>query len=136
MKKVIEVFRTVGWDNTSLIILEKTGVYYTAQCGGVTCTHPEAEGYVINLGAFADDFDDCSYGCCYIPENPHRRMDLANDFNEYCEKGTRNWIYQISFDFERIEETQEGWLPVVLNGELDGMKLNNVKGIIHSGNCD
>lgn len=137
---VIDVDHVVN-DNTALIVLENTGVYYTAQCGGIGCSHPRAEGFVLQIGEFAQDFDDCSYGCSYLnlPSYKGQREKLANDFDLYCQEQTRSWRWKIRFDFDRLDEIQEGWLPVIINGVLDefeGTKFNNQKAIIHNGNCD
>jgi len=140
-KKIVSLERVVGWDDTALVLLKKTGVWYTAQCGGVSCTHPHAEGYAISIRDFAQDFDDCSYGCQYIghKDNSEARMKLGKDFDTYCREKTKSWKWSIRFDFERVEETQEGWLPVIVNGmvdDFDDFIFENERGFIHNGNCD
>lgn len=125
-------------DQTALIIRYDTGVKYKAQCGGLACAHPTLEGFVIGLGEFMSDFDDCNYGCCHIPELPVRRLELAKALDERLKEYTKKWRYQISFDFDRIEETMEGWWPVIVEGTIDdwGSLRGKFWGILHTGNCD
>ena len=129
----------VTHDITPLIILKHTGVFYTAQCGGMECQHPQAEGFVIGIGMFAQDFDDCSFGCQHIHHEPKRQKKLAEAFDAYCRERTKNWRWKIRADFERTHEFMEGWLPVIVDGMFDDFYrtyFDNLRGIIHTGNCD
>lgn len=129
---------------TVAIVLHKTGVLYTAQCDGVGCGHPHAEGFIIFLGNFAQEFNDCSFGCYQLSNKNCNdlRENLAKEFNVYCEKYFTAYPklkYTIKFDDERINETMEGWIPVIINGLYDDWNktyFNNCKAIIHTGNCD
>lgn len=124
---------------TALIILKRTGVHYSAQCGGIGCTHPTVEGFVFAIGEFAQDFDDCSFGCHYISGDHDVQMKLGSAFDAYCVEKCKDWRWQIRFDFERVAEVQEGWIPVICNGVVDqfyDFALINAKGFIHNGNCD
>ena len=129
---------------TIAIILHKTGVLYTVQADGVGCGHPHSEGFIIFLGNFAQDFNDCSYGCYSMkyPDNTELRQNLAKDFDKYCEKYFAAYPklkYTIKFDYERINELMEGWTPVIINGLFDDWNktyFDNCKAIIHTGNCD
>lgn len=126
-------------DGTALILSYPTGIMYSAQCGGIGCQHPKCEGFVLSLGTFCQDFDDCSYGCHHIEDlSEDSKKKLADDINDALEKQTSGWIYSIRFDFKRINQLMEGWWPVLVYGELD--KWNNLsgsfEGFIHTGNCD
>lgn len=134
MKTLIDVYR-INPEGTILIVSHPTGVFYESQSGGMSCTHPELEGYVINLGGFAEDLTGCEYGCQYLPDMPEKQKQFAEDFNRLCEV-TKDWTYQISFDYDRISELQEGWIPVKLNGKMDEIIFNDTKAIIANGNCD
>jgi hypothetical protein len=130
-------------DSTSIVILKKTGIKYTAQCGGVGCTHPEVEGFAINLGKFGNDFNDCMYGCSYIGETENEEMNLklAIDFNKYSKEYFRHdqRKIEIFFDYERINELQESWIPIVINGKFDIFNecyFDYCKGFLHTMNCD
>lgn len=140
-KKVIDISYIVDVEDTALIVCMETGIYYTAQCGGVRCTHPESEGFVINVSNFASDFNTCKYGCEYLnmAEYEDNRKKLALDFEEYASKYTQGWRWKIAFDWSRIDQIQEGWIPVLLNGKLDefeDFEFVNTPGFIHNGNCD
>lgn len=74
-----------------------------------------------------------------MPEIKPARKRLADDFDEYAREKTKSWNFEIRFDYDRIREVQEGWIPVVLNGKLDSFEdytFDNAKGVIHNGNCD
>lgn len=134
---LIEIESVVG-DNTALVVLAPTGVKYTAQCGGMACTHPEAEGYLLNLGGFMQDFDTCEYGCLYIDRDERHQKELRNATNEYCEDDDSIWGDVMRFDDSRITDAQEGWIPVTLNGSLrfPEITFNNDRGWVHNFNCD
>jgi len=141
MKKQIVPVDLVTGDLTTLIILRSSGIFYTAQCGGIGCTHPSAEGFAIAVGEFAQDFDDCSFGCHYISDadNGEARQLLGEAFDKYCLEKCDGWRWNIRFDFDRVAEVQEGWLPVIVNGVIDefyDFAFQNAKGFIHNGNCD
>lgn len=137
-KIVIEIDRIVDTDNSALIMCHPTGVFYTAQCGGIACLRPEVEGYALNtIGGFAMDFDDCSFGCSYIyKDNPDAQMALGKAFDEYAKEETKGWTFRIRFDFDRVEETLEGWIPVKVFGKIDDLEFDGDIGIVHNGNCD
>src|SRR6185503_15708613 len=52
------------------IICAPTGIICTVQANGMACSHPEAEGFPIEIHCYEDfyealeKFDDCSWGCC------------------------------------------------------------------------
>lgn len=123
-------------DDSVLIILHPTGIKYTAQCGGMSCTHPSAEGYAIPLGDFAEYLNGCDYGCEYLPQMPDKQKEFAAAFDAYAKEETKDWIYKISFDHDRIGELQEGWIPVLLNGKMDDIVFSYTKAFLHNGNCD
>lgn len=128
----------VNSEDTILILGFKTGIFYEAQCGGIGCEHPKFEGFVIALGKFMQDFDDCKYGCSHIQNIPQQREKLASDLNVILINATSRWRYVIAFDFERISELREGWWPVIVSGVIDEWNKTSgaFKGIIHTGNCD
>jgi hypothetical protein len=140
MKKItIDVWQIVR-DNTALIISHPTGIEYEVQAGGLSCTHPTCRGFVINLNDLGKDVDECAFGCAEI----EYEIDLQNRFalflDDYLKNATKDWPYQIAFDYDRLTELQEGWWPVVVTGLLDGgiiaTKHVSWKGYIHAGNCD
>jgi hypothetical protein len=139
----IDVDNVVGDEFVPLILLAPTGIKYTAQCGGMMCTHPEAEGFVIKLSSsFGEEINDCEHGCQYLSYNDDygkgKRQKLAAILDLYLKNKTDGWRFKIEFDFERVDELQEGWWPVKVKGLLDefyGTYLNH-RGFIHTGNCD
>lgn len=133
MKIVVELDRVCKEDETPLIISHPTGVFYSGQCGGMSCRHPEFEGYVIGIGDFGQDFDTCQFGCLYMDDED--KIKLSDAFDELC-KETEKWIYKIKVDRDRLNEMMEGWIPVIINGKMDSVVFENTKGIIHLPNCD
>lgn len=134
-KILIDVEQLNAFSNVILIVSHPTGVFYTAQTGGVSCNHPECEGFAISLGSFLEEFDDCDYGCQYIDRLPEKQKQLADDLNKLFIAHTTGWRYQITFDYSRLNELQEGWWPVLVKGNLDTQPID-WKGYIHTGNCD
>lgn len=137
MEKIrIDVYQ-ISSEDTMLIIGAPTGVIYNAQTGGMSCNHPEYEGFVLPLGSFMEDFDDCSYGCSHLQDIEGAAKKLANDLHLRLIEETKLWRYKIYFDFDRIDQLQEGWWPVIVSGKIfeDG-KDYTMKGFVHTGNCD
>lgn len=134
----IDVDAVVGYHSTALIVCASTGIFYEAQCGGMACTHPKAEGYVISLGDFMQDFDTCEFGCFDMDQDPLNRIELMEAANKYCASGESSFHKAIRFDYDRIEEAQEGWIPVKLNGKFRFPEIEFVNeiGFIHNFNCD
>lgn len=99
--------------------------------------HPEAEGYLLSLGSFMQDFDTCEYGCLYIDRDVESQKKLRDAVNEYCEDN-QPYGDLMRFDDSRILEALEGWIPVVLNGSLrfPEITFNGERGFIHNFNCD
>lgn len=140
MKKLTLDIQMVVNSGTALIVKHPTGVFYEVQAGGLGCTHPNCQGFVIDLGSFGQDFSDCSYGCAMISDDENKQKELADALNTYFTNQSKNSEYKISFDFERIDELEEGWWPVNVSGKLNGGILANDsvewEGYIHTGNCD
>ena len=133
-------------EETALIVLLENGITYTAQCGGVGCTHPTAIGFVLPLGRIGEAIDDCSFGCASLSEYNYKRGKmiqqrnaLADLIDTHLKEHTKSWRFSLSFDYSRINELQEGWWPVIINGVYDdfhGTTFVHHPGIIHVGNCD
>ena len=142
MRKIILDLDLTRNNNTVLVVMAKTGVFYETQTGGTMCNHPEVEGFTISLGDYMGDFDDCSFGCGEIQYDEVAQGNLADALQKEFSKGD-NGIYpeaKIEFDYKRILDLQEGWWPVIVSGKLNGGILSdkkvNWKGYIHVSNCD
>jgi hypothetical protein len=104
-----------------LIVLYPTGVYYTDQCGGMSCTHPEAEGFAIEWELWDCDLDQFS-----------KDENVLISLNEV----------NLRLDLDRLNETQENWIPVIANIKINSHNSENgglkeMKCIYTSlGNCD
>jgi len=129
-------------DNAMCLVLAKTGVKYTAQVGGVGCSHPEKEGYLLSLGTNID-FDSCSYGCAYLtkyanedPKAAAGRNRLGFDFDVLCVEYFKGCKAGFRFDFDRVDETMEGWLPIKFHGKYNSQSLDGLVGFFFNGNCD
>jgi hypothetical protein len=135
----IDIWQAVKYA-TALIISHPTGVIYEVQAGGLSCTHPTCEGFVLKVGDLGQDISECAYGCAHIGNDVKLQNEFALFLDNYLKKQTIDWPYQIAFDYDRLTELQEGWWPVVVTGLLDGgilaTKHVTWKGYIHAGNCD
>lgn len=124
-------------DNESAVIVcYPTGVRYTAQAGGIGCTHPSAEGFLLIMQDF--DIDDCSFGCSNLDRLPGKRLKLANFINGVLIKETKGGKKELEFDFSRVDELQEGWWPVKIKANFGYWDNEPFEGIgwLHNGNCD
>lgn len=137
MKPVIDIEDVVG-ENTAIIISSPTGILYNAQCDGLGCAQMKYEGYVMPLGDFGSDIDDCAFGCAHLssPEFEESRKELAKAIDnagyEYCLYTTM----QLRFDYSRLDDLKEGWWPMLLDGTFYGNKYSNHPVIVCGGNCD
>jgi hypothetical protein len=116
-----------------VIVLKKTGVIYTAQTGGLCCNHPTAEGYVLRSGNLAPSICHCI--CCSRLGIVQLVEHVQAAINRYIAENKLS--VQIKFDYERINEFQEGWWPLLVKGKYFDIPFNDwTKIIYHSGNCD
>jgi hypothetical protein len=132
----IDIETAVGWDNNGAIILSNTGIKYTAQVDGVRCDHPEVEGFTICLGSCFDDFNSCKFGCQYISSEEALQRSLALGFDKYCNREFKGLKFSFKFDYSRLDQSKEGWIPAILNGFIDDTEFKNAKCIVYNGNCD
>lgn len=135
---VLDVDIAGGWndDRAFLICGCKTGIYYTSQCGGLSCDHPEYEGFLITIYDVSKKIDDCEYGCSRIGKDNTKLKKLADKIDEIL-KETYSGIVSLTFDYDRILETKEGWWPVnvVLSDKMTGLYFSG-HGIVCGWNCD
>lgn len=123
---------------TVLIVEHKTGFEWEAQCGGINCTHPSLKGMAIPMGGLLEFFSGCEFGCGYISEDEPSRKKLAVEIGNRLENANTQKM-RIQFDYERIDELQEGWFPVIVTGKWgywDELSFEASKGYLHTGNCD
>jgi hypothetical protein len=116
-----------------VIVLQKTGVIYTAQTGGMCCNHQKAEGYVLRSGNLAPSINHCI--CCSPLSDILIAKHIQEAINRYI---TENELsVEIKFDYDRLKEFQEGWWPLLVKGKYFAIPFNYwTKIIYHSGNCD
>lgn len=141
-KLVIDVYDILqDRDECALIICQPTGVYYTAQCGGMACTHPVAEGFFLPIWDIAPGVDDHEFGCSNLTKSPmHDRPDLreklAAAIDEALREFNQRYGIQLYFDRERIDELQEGWWPLIITGHFGNVGPLSHRCYYHAGNCD
>lgn len=135
---VIDVYGAVNIESSALILEHKTGVYYTAQCDGIGCSHPAYEGILLDFGSSFEEFDDCDFGCNHISDadNHEGRLKLAAELDKIFKEHHQKLTYKISFDYDRINDLMEGWWPIIFKGSYFDVDYGERKGIIHTGNCD
>jgi hypothetical protein len=128
-------------DGCALVIQMPTGVKYEAQCGGLACTHPQVEGVYFPVWDVAPDLGDCEEGCSNLTKvpQPHDKPELRKAFADKIQKQLEDldkYSFKLRFDYERIDELQEGWWPLVITGTLYDVENLNHKCVYHRGNCD
>ncbi len=126
-----------------LIILSKTGIFYSDQVGGMACLHPTLEGFYYPLWFDIDDEIACKKGCMGMQENCNKlnRDLISNEINKQLVKETNNTIINLKFDYERINEMEESLYPVVIDFKYKKDFYNSdnnytYKGFLITGNCD
>lgn len=135
---ILDVNEILHDSQTALIILRPTGVFYTAQTGGVGCDHPKAEGILLPMPEWMQEFDDCSYGCQHLWQDEAARTRLADDLDAFFAFKRHDFI---QIDRDRLRELSEGWWPVIYNAPIgdsfvQGQEPGPFKGYIYTGNCD
>ena len=136
----IERKKILLWDSEGVlaIILERSGIVYTNQTGGHACCHPEEEGILI---PFNND---------YPLDSPEERLEyrLSNllENAQYLTKKTADLVDSVLIDcrFEnvrvdrsRLKESQEAWVYIEVNGELDFVDgFKNFKAVLTWNNSD
>lgn len=135
-KIVIDVDDVV--ENTAIIISAPTGIFYSAQCDGLACSHPEYEGYVMTFGGFGQDLDDCSFGCAYLSrlEFADERKQLASAIDGHALGYCEGMTMKVRFDYSRLDELKEGWWPMLLDGKFFDNQYANHPVIVCAGSCD
>ncbi len=117
-----------GEDGSSLIVSANTGIIYSNQTGGVACHHPECEGFLVALGEYAQNFDDCTLGCWGGRDD--KRKELATLIDSFFEEDRHPFAFRI--DWGRISELEEAWWPVTFR--IPGVESNT--GYLCKSNCD
>ena len=129
-------------DGAALIICAPTGIFYTAQCGGIGCTHPIAEGFFLPIWELLPGTDDCEYGCSDLTkagpsyDRPDLRKKLADVIDAALPEACARFGFRLRFDHDRIDELQEGWWPLRITGHLHDVGPLDHRCYYHSGNCD
>ena len=138
MKIIIDIEEVMPEEQTVLLLIHPTGLHYTAQVGGIGCSHPEIEGFVLPAYNLCAKLDTCSYGCCYISEDKDAQKNLAKDFDALAQEYCKDLTFKVRFDYERIEHTEEAFIPIIFEGRHCALttKITKFRGFWVSGNCD
>ena len=134
------VFSDDDFTTTMLIVQAPTGIRYEVQMAGLACDHRAVEGFVLTLGQYAQDFDDCGYGCAFIRDSAQEK--LADALDAYFSRvSPANPNISFRIDRDRLSELEEGWWPVIVSGSRIGYvasdePLPDWRGYLHTGNCD
>ena len=140
-----------------LIVNSPTNIYYSAQVGGISCQHPNQEGFVLPI-CLRDDIDDCGNGACWMEvyasekemlsdahENSAQRKKVADFINDFLKNiNYKNWdrTISLSFDYDNIHKLSEAWWPVLIDwvevcpNTKDVIFSHKGNGILVGDNCD
>ena len=132
-------------DFCQLIICAPTNIWIDCQVGGHACRHPCVEGFVIDCPKYWVGIDDCKMGCYFInDEYKDLQLKVSNNIQkdfEYVQSKltpeilstlSPNENMKLNFDYERLDELQEAWWPVL----VDWNGQNGLKGYLTGWNCD
>lgn len=126
-----------------LIVCHPTGVTWTSQTGGMSCHHPEAEGFFVPLD-FRDEIQldhnkgqgkDARDLLCCGGETEWKPEDLAK-----IEELLHNDFHYLDLDRDRLKDMEEAWIPVILARDPGPFspieKCIGLKGWLIYNNCD
>lgn len=129
--------RVLLWEHvgTGLIIAAPTGVVYVNQVGGIACEQRELEGLFVPIGN-----DVSSDGQLISAENElfdafrgageRFSVAAADRFDALLEAyGRAHWIPMglVRADRERLAESTEAWVHVVVEGGDPGMPVSGIR---------
>lgn len=105
--------------NVPIVIIEHpTGIKYHGQVGGVTCSHPSIEGFLLPL-----NFQNWSYleelsceGCCMNSPIDEQTKEILLK-NWPSQEGSE---YRILLDEDRLSAGTEAWFPIKI---VEGREL-------------
>ena len=126
------------------IVCMPTGLVWSVQAGGISCEHPEVEGFPLTIfdHGEGEKIDDCKWGCwaCSGKNDEYREKygQAIDKFLSECINGILGNYATYKFDYERKKEVMEGWWPVLItfNGNVVGSGEKVFKGYLHMCNCD
>lgn len=110
-----------------LIVRHPTGVVYGNQTAGTACAHPEVEGFFVPLvgQASLDDFTEAIHStiCDIWPEAPDvggfGKNSIEAKTAEIVAEQLKCHVGFLEFDFDRIVEMKEAWIPVKIGDPSD-----------------
>lgn len=118
----------------ALIVCSKTGFFFSVQADHHNCEQPMAEGFIIPVALeFSIPEELCEYSSRLTND---KRMEIAIDIDKGLFQYNNHFIHGIRFDFDRVEELMEGWIPVSFSTKPYRIDDKIYKGYICSGNCD
>jgi hypothetical protein len=116
--------KNIDW----IVIKAKTGVVYCGQVGGMSCLHPEIEGYVIPIQInFSEELSEktCEIAC-WGGSLSEKNIEELNKYFPIKIDDNIN----ILLDVERLPEGTECWLPIRVEN------TNDIGFLCLSHNCD
>jgi hypothetical protein len=91
-----------------LIILCKSGIFYTNQTDGICCLHPEVEGVLVPLSYRFNK---------KTQEKPDNSLEV--DFYSDDKISTRKWIKKFNIPIKQIGICSEAWERVIIMPHKD-----------------
>jgi len=104
-----------------VIIPCRSGVIYTQQVGGIACLHPEVEGVFVPLCSFKGDRDKLMEGLSkifYDKYECHCYKGITEEDADYLDKVFRKAKYPFKVDREKLRESVEAWLYIVITRDV------------------
>ena len=111
-----------------LIILEKTGVYYTNQAGGVACLHPVREGYFVPFDLGYENWRELRWDLERLGDSIGTWIGLSSEDADKLDSLFE--VHKVPLKVERalLGSSYEAWVYVrVLNLEECGVRFGKVK---------
>ena len=111
-----------------LIILAKTGVYYTNQAAGVACLHPIVEGYFVPFYLGYENWRELNWELQELGDSIGTWLGLTTDDADKLDSLFERYGVPLRVERSLLESSYEAWVYVrVLDLEKCGVRFGKAK---------
>lgn len=117
-----------------LLIPYPTGVYWDTQAGGLACSNPGVEGFLLPLGEPRSSIPH-GPGCWgSLKAWKHEISPVERAGFEEIDRWLKGQGWGMEFDWERADLAEEAWWPVLLSRRVGN--LRDKRAWLATDNCD
>jgi hypothetical protein len=121
-----------------IIVLAKTGVWYSNQVGGTCCCHPKAEGYYVPLPIFWHPEHDVLIDRAepYNRDLVEKFLTSSQDLPMYFEPLDNDYLATLDLLEDHNTDLYEAWVPVKIIHSYNNLLPKGKIGILTYVNSD